>query len=156
MAPSDRAFNDRYPTTNYWPPERFTTITDLRVDPLFTESFGVQMVWRSAGNGVIMAFPWWDNLERNAKIADPTWWPVGTGAEHFFDADQEWAFECWADDAFVYVINGLDYGRSPQRRFRVPRDASVLPGVEASAGSKRQDRLRRSKTMATHSGRDSS
>jgi hypothetical protein len=101
--------------------EPFPTIEDLEIEPLLTEYFGVQMVWRSASLGVVTEFPWWDNLERNARLDDPTWWPVGTVSQPYVDAEQNWTFMCWEDDDFVYVLQGHDFA-SWERRFRVPTD----------------------------------
>jgi hypothetical protein len=122
MASGDRVFKNPGRKSNYWSPEPYPTISDLRVEPQVTELFGVQMVWRSATHGVIATFPWWDNLEHNVRLDDPEWWPVGTAAEPFFDADQDWVFESWADEHFVYVVEGLDIA-SYERRYRVPRAA---------------------------------
>jgi hypothetical protein len=106
---------------DYWSPEQVPTITDVRVDARPTDQFGIQMVWWSAGHGVIATFPWWDNLESDARLDDPDWWPVGTEGEHYFDADQDWVFESWADEKFVYIVEGLDIA-SYERRYKVPRD----------------------------------
>ena len=108
--------------SNYWSPEPFPTIADLRVEARRTDQFGIQMVWWSEAHGVIATFPWWDNLETDVRLDDPDWWPVGTEAKHYFDAEQDWVFESWADDRFVYVVEGLDIA-SYERRFMVPRDA---------------------------------
>ena len=117
----DRLFSNAAQKSRYWSPEPWPTITDIRVDPLPTEHFGIQMVWRSATHGVIATFPWWDNLERNARLNAPDWWPVGTESDHYVDAEQDWVFESRADAQFVYVVEGLDIA-TYERRYRVRRD----------------------------------
>jgi hypothetical protein len=107
---------------SYGQPEAVPTIDDLEVEAVMTEHAGVSMQWRSVGRGIVATFPAWVNLETNKRLADPDWWPVGTEAEPFTDAAQDWVFRCWADDDWVYVVEGYDIA-SWERRYRVPREA---------------------------------
>lgn len=125
MSADERFFSNPGRTSNYWSPEPFPTIADVEVEARPTETFGIQMVWRSAAHGVVATFPWWDNLESDVRFDDPDWWPVGTEADHFFDADQGWVFEAWADDRYVYVIEGHELG-TWERRYKVPRDTFLV------------------------------
>lgn len=120
MTPDDRYFRNPGVKGHDLSSDPFATIADIQVEPVLTEQFGVQMAWRSPSMGLLTVFYWWDNLEHDPRLDDPDWWPVGTASEPFFDADQDWVFECWADEEFVYVQEGFDI-MSWERRFRVPR-----------------------------------
>ena len=124
MAAGDRVFSNPGREDNYSTPEPFPTITDIRVEPVLTDLFGVQMRWWSAAHGVVTDFPRWDPLERDGRLDDPEWWPVGSASQPFFDAEQNWVFRCWEDEGFVYVPGGLRLV-SWERRFRVPRDVFI-------------------------------
>lgn len=127
-----KVFRNPGRTLAYAPPAPFATISDVRVEPLPTEGFGTHMVWTSIREGVIATFPWWDNVQTDERLESRDWWPVGSAAEPYVDADQDWTFQCWADDEWVYVVEGLDF-TSWERRYRVPRHAFELAwreGVE--------------------------
>lgn len=136
MSADERFFSNPGRTSNYWSPEPFPTIADVEVEARPTETFGMQMVWRSAAHGVVATFPWWDNLESDVRFDDPDWWPVGTEADHFFDIEQGWVFEAWADDRYVYVVEGHEPG-TWERRYKVPRDSFLVAWREGVRQIKR-------------------
>jgi hypothetical protein len=100
----------------------YPTIEDVEVDIDPKPPFGLHSVWRSARKGVIATFPSWDNIESDPRLKEADRLPVGTAAQHFVDADQDWFFEAWAQDGYVYVIEGLDLGQW-ERRHRMPMAA---------------------------------
>jgi hypothetical protein len=117
----------------------FRTITDFLIDPVETQAFGVQMRWLSATEGVLTTFPWWDHLERQGNHLDEAEWTrPWTVDDPYVDADQEWVFQAWVADGFVYVRSGPEPGELTG--YRVSCDAFERAVSEFRAGLEERDR----------------
>ncbi len=114
-------------------PLAFRAITDFVIDPVQTVAFGVQMRWRSATQGLLTEFPWWDHLElHGSRLAESDWTRPWTLDNPFVDADQNWFFLAWVADESVYVASGADAGALTG--YRVSCDAFERAVSEFRAG----------------------
>jgi hypothetical protein len=67
--------------------------------------FGVNVYFFSFSRGYMASFPWWDCAERDL-IKETFQIPFGDFDQPFEDCEQGWEIIIFADDEFVYVLEG--------------------------------------------------
>jgi hypothetical protein len=94
--------------------ESFETVSDFAVRLI--DDDGVKFVeLANEERGRLAWFPAWEHADRDLRHFTAADVPIGTFAEPYYDADEEWSISIFEHAGWVYVDeNGS--------RFRVPRD----------------------------------